>query len=96
METEIYDHDYKAGKPHCVIDTKSYGHGGVIIKRGTYWCIHGSVVIYAEQGSIKFLITTFSMIFNGREYHRTISKKSYTDIGIARKAGEFVKYVLTQ
>lgn len=89
----IYDHNYAIGRPYCNLQTKLSGN--VTCKRGEYWCKQGIISIYSEQGhrNKKINFVSLSTIHNGREYHRSISKKEYTDIGIARKAGEFAREI---
>ena len=94
-KTRIKDENYALGKPFCVI-TNHLDNGKIIYKTGEYHHANGTVTVY-QQGykrddsecNDKFL--RLSLYKDGRGYYRTIRGKVYTDIGIARKAGEFTR-----
>jgi len=58
----------------------------------------GTVTIYQSEFRGKdgkyIPYASFSFYYNGRGYHRTITGKHYTHLGLARKAGEFGRQVI--
>ncbi len=93
---KIKDENWSMGKPFCNIRNHR-DNGKIAYKTGEYNHANGTITIYQqgyereEDGRIddKYLMLTFYK--NGRGYYRTIRGKVYSDIGIARKAGEFVR-----
>lgn len=83
-----YDENWAIGKPFCNIHNKRNDKGEILWKHGEYCYADGIVSIYQEPK-----ILCLSLYKNGRGYYRTIRGKTYTDIGIARKAGEFAKEI---
>lgn len=62
-------------------------------RNGHYFCTYGIVMIYSDDENFRVLLET---IVNGRTHYRTITGKKYTDIGLARKAGEFIRELNSQ
>lgn len=90
-----YDKSYAIGKPFCNI--RNHKDEGIIAyKTGEYHHRNGIVIIYHQgfkrnDGKIDTKYLCLTAYKNGRGYYRTITGKVYTDIGIARKAGEFAR-----
>ena len=96
MKTKIIDSNYATGSSYSNINDHKNESGEIIYKTGSCNSVQGIVLIYQEgypekgrSKTRKFLSLT--TIINGRSYHRTIYGKVYTNIGIARKAGEFIR-----
>ena len=92
---EAHDESYAIGKPFCSICNHK-DNGKIAYKTGQYNHANGTVMIYQQgfpradgQKDSKYLC--LSAYKSGRGHHRTIKGKLYTDIGIARKAGEFAR-----
>jgi hypothetical protein len=95
FKMKIKDENWAMGKPFSSIRNHR-DNGRIAYKTGEYHHANGTVIIYQqgydrEDGKTddKYLMLTFYK--NGRRYCRTIRGKVYSDIGIARKAGEFVR-----
>ena len=95
LNMKTNDENWAMGKPFGSIRNHR-DNGRIAYKTGEYHHENGTVTIY-QQGydredgkkDDKYLMLTFYK--NGRGYYRTIRGKTYSDIGIARKAGEFVR-----
>jgi len=100
MKTEIYDNEGSVRK-HCLLydhrDFVRLPFGGRVLstnhslKIGHYCFNKGTVVIYRNGNWIDY-----EFVYNGRFYTRVILDKPYTDIGIARKAGEFAREIINK
>jgi len=77
------------------LTTRYFKRGGADVKayvEGHLVTATGIVIIYGQgyiEGSLKLAI--FRMVKSGKVYTKTIKGKAYTDIGLARKAGEFAE-----
>ena len=60
-------------------------------RKGTFKSAYGIVEIYDEP-----MVTSFNFIFNGVEYYKSIysKKKQFTDLGLVRIAGKFMREVV--
>ena len=88
MKTEIYDNEGSIRK-HCLL----YGRRDFnnSLKIGHYHFNKGTVVIYRNWNRLNY-----EFVYNGRFYTRAIFDKPCTDIGIARKAGEFAREIINK
>jgi hypothetical protein len=89
MKTEVYGiGDEKITKPYAAIGRNEYGGFN-----GYYVCCYGIVIIdFNVYNSGPYTLLRFA--YQGRMYRKNIKGPYYTKIGLARKAGEFVKEVL--
>ena len=80
------------------LSKKGYGSISVLGKgteherrKGTFKSADGVVEIYDEP-----LFTSFNFILNGMEYYKSISSKNkqFTDLGLIRMAGKFMREVV--
>ncbi len=86
---KIYDSDYAIGGPYVNINKVFDTDGKCSWKTGKYVSNDGYVEIYYQWHN--HIHVSFTTYINGRVYHRTISGKKYTDLGISRLAGKFLK-----
>lgn len=96
MKTTTHDEDFALGHPHGSLETTNheYGEESFYTTDGNYYSNHGIVNIYQSEFFDKgryIPFASFSIVIQGRGYYRNITGKAYTHIGLARKAGEFVK-----
>ena len=92
---KIQNENHAIGKPFASINSHRT-NGELSHKKGAYHHYHGTVLIYQQgyyQNDDKFLSLT--VYTKGRGYYRTIIGKIYTDIGMARKAGEFAREIFS-
>lgn len=87
---KVHNENWAIGKPFASIQNQRDSQGEILWKHGSYNFKNGSVLIYQEPK-----LLSLSLYLNGRGYYRTIRGKTFTDIGIARKAGEFAKEILS-
>lgn len=68
--------------------------GGIYAYKGVCKFPEGMVLVEQfRQYKKKFTYLHMSFIFNGNEYTRIINGKVFSKIGVARKAGEFVREI---
>lgn len=93
----IKDENYASGSPYFHGSNVRDENGDKIFQRGNYFFDNGIVSTY-QQGYLKGDEPWLSMTlcWFGRTYHRTIRGKLYTDIGIARKAGQFAREITSR
>ena len=85
---EIIRSDRKINKSYTIIykdDIYSFS--------GHYICSKGIVIINHRWYDGRYN-TLFRFFYHGRLYRKQILNRPYTKIGLARKAGEFVKEVV--
>lgn len=94
---EIKDKNYAISNTYSLLKTHSANIEGSIVKgyvEGSVITKYGSVKVYSQgYGGIGRKMLIMRIVAKGREYHRTISGKVYTDIGISRKAAAFAKEI---
>lgn len=83
-----HDENWAIGKPFSTISAKRNEKGELQWKYGQYCYADGVVLIYQEPK-----LLSLSLYKNGRGYYRTIRGKTYTEIGMTRKAGEFAREI---
>jgi hypothetical protein len=86
----ISDSSLKVCKPFGIV-RQAYGVSNALYRTGTYYYPEGTVRITTRPKE-----ATFSAIWNGRRHFRTISGKNYTETGLARKAGEFIRAIIKE
>ncbi len=82
MKAPTYNFNFLIGKPYAVINFIEVG-----IREGSYYSHHGIVEIYADESHY-----SLRCIKDGRLYVRS-QHVIFTDIGLARKAGEFIREI---
>ena len=85
---EIIRSDRKINKPYIYLFFNKYD-----VLDGYYRCKHGIVIIQHFDIIGKYH-TYLEFVYQGRIYDKVIKGPMYTEIGLARKAGEFVKEVI--
>ena len=88
MKKGIYTTSWKIGNPYGACFEDSHGE-----RRGRYVCYHG-VVLMSQYEYPRGKGTTFEFFINGIVYYRNVIGKHFTDIGMARIAGKFVKEIV--
>ena len=87
---KVTTESYAFNKPYSSIQNYRNRDGEIIFKKWVYVFAEWMVAIYQQGYGDDSKYVTLQTVMRGREYFRTIDGRMFTNIWLARKAGDFV------